>query len=206
MTSPLLSCWNLKSYRERLGMNCMIFVYLRLREDSITNEQWYFVMVNITRGWIDVRDDRFSKFRNRKKLWSLESFGKWRHNLNLNNLNNFNLNLVINWHAQRAWRKMSLIPSVLLKVLLLITCHWIVGILKILKKWCYGTWGNKQYINLQAEIYFETTSFCIARDRHQYQSVQVTHRAVGVRTMHGFGTDLVGNPAIWLVERQNLVN
>ena len=25
-------------------------VYLRLREDSITNEQWYFAMVNITRG------------------------------------------------------------------------------------------------------------------------------------------------------------
>ena len=27
-------------------------------------------------------------------------------------------------------------------------------------------------------------------------SVQVTHRAVGGRTMHGFGTDLVRNPAI----------
>ena len=27
-------------------------------------------------------------------------------------------------------------------------------------------------------------------------SVQVTHRAVGARTMHGFGTDLVRNPAI----------
>ena len=156
MTSQLLSCWNLKSYRERLGMNCMIFVYLRLREDLITNEQWYFVMMNIARGWIDVRDDRFSKFHNRKKLRSLELFGKWRHNLNLNNLN---LNLVINWHAQRARRKMSLIPSVLPKVLLVMTCHWIVGILKKLKKWCYGTWGNNQYINLQAEIYFEATIF-----------------------------------------------
>ena len=31
-------------------------------------------------------------------------------------------------------------------------------------------------------------------------SVQVTHRAVGGRTMHSFGTDLVRNPAIWLVE------
>ena len=61
-------------------MNGMIFVYLRLREDSITNEQWYFAMVNITRGWIHDRDDRFSKFRNIKKnLWSFESFGKWRH-------------------------------------------------------------------------------------------------------------------------------
>ena len=41
------------------------FVYLRLRVDSITNEQWYFAMVNITRGWIHARDDRFSKFRGR---------------------------------------------------------------------------------------------------------------------------------------------
>ena len=37
-------------------------------------------MVNITRGWIHVRDDRFSKLHNRKNLQSLESFGKWRHN------------------------------------------------------------------------------------------------------------------------------
>ena len=61
-------------------MNGMVFGYLRLREDSITNEQWYVAMVNITRGWIHVRDDRFSKFRNRKNLRSLESYGKRRHN------------------------------------------------------------------------------------------------------------------------------
>ena len=34
-------------------------------------------------------------------------------------------------------------------------------------------------------------------------SVQVTHHAVGARTMHGFGTDLVMNPAIWLVESRD---
>ena len=37
-------------------------------------------------------------------------------------------------------------------------------------------------------------------------SVQVTHRAVGARTMHGFATDLVRNPAIWLVESRDYVN
>ena len=63
-----------------IGMNCMVFVYLRLHEDSITNEQWYFAMVNITRGWIHARDDRFAKFRGRKNLRSLESFDKRRHN------------------------------------------------------------------------------------------------------------------------------
>ena len=61
-------------------MNGMVFIYLRLREDSITNEQWYLAMVNITRGWIRVRDDRFSKFDGRKNLRSLESFDKRRHN------------------------------------------------------------------------------------------------------------------------------
>ena len=37
-------------------------------------------------------------------------------------------------------------------------------------------------------------------------SVQVLHRAVGAGTMHGFGTDLVRNPTIWLVENLNRVN
>ena len=37
-------------------------------------------MVNITRDWIHVRDDIFSKFRNRKNLRSFESFDKLRHN------------------------------------------------------------------------------------------------------------------------------
>ena len=37
-------------------------------------------------------------------------------------------------------------------------------------------------------------------------SKQVTHRAVGTRTMHGFGTDLVRIPAIWLVDSRNYVN
>ena len=34
-------------------------------------------------------------------------------------------------------------------------------------------------------------------------SVQVTHRAVGALTMHGFGTGLVRNPTIWLAENPN---
>ena len=36
-------------------------------------------------------------------------------------------------------------------------------------------------------------------------SVQVTHLEVGARTMHAYDTDLVRNPAIWLVESQDLV-
>ena len=147
MTSQLLSCWHLKSYRERLGMNGMTFVYLRLREASITNEQWYFAMVIITRGLIHVRDDRFSQFRNRKNLRSLKSFGKWHHNL-----------------LARATcpAKTSLIPSALPNVLLVMACPWI-GLFSIveifLKKWCYGTWGNNQYRNLQAEVFFWSDTF-----------------------------------------------
>ena len=36
-------------------------------------------------------------------------------------------------------------------------------------------------------------------------SVQVTHIEVGARTILDFETDLVRNPAIWLVESQDLV-
>ena len=35
------------------------------------------------------------------------------------------------------------------------------------ENWRYGTWGNNQYRNLQAEVYFEATRFCIARDQRQ---------------------------------------
>ena len=37
-------------------------------------------------------------------------------------------------------------------------------------------------------------------------SVQVTRRAVGSKTMHGSGCNLVWNPPIWLVESWNYVN
>ena len=38
------------------------------------------------------------------------------------------------------------------------------------------------------------------------ENVQVTHRAVGGESMHGFGTDLFNNPAIRLVDNRNYVN
>ena len=50
-------------------------------------------------------------------------------------LNRLVSDVTINWLAQRARRKMSLIPSALPNVLLVtLACRWIVGIVKILKK------------------------------------------------------------------------
>ena len=46
---------------------------------------------------------------------------------------------------------------------------------------------------LQAEVYFEATHFASHVTSINTGSVQVTQRAVGTRTMHGFGTDLVRN-------------
>ena len=183
MTSQLLSCWHLKSYRERLGMNGMISVYLRLHDGSITNQQWYFSIVNITRGWIHVPDDRFSKFRNRKNLRSFEPFGKWRHDLLARATHTANNVLDDMIFAKR------------------LTCNGISldsWHCENIKKWCYWTWGNNQYRNLQAGVNFEPIRFCVARDQRHYRKC-----AVGVGTMHGFGTDLVRNPAIWLVESRN---
>ena len=84
-------------------------------EGSITNEQSYFSMVNITRGWIHFGDDRISKFHNGKNLRSFESFGKWCHN----------------WLATRTANNVF-DPSSLAKRLMLMTCHCIFGIIKIL--------------------------------------------------------------------------
>ena len=50
-------------------------------------------------------------------------------------LNHLVSDVIIIWHAQRARRKMSLIPSALPNVLLVIACRWIVGIVKILKNY-----------------------------------------------------------------------
>ena len=48
-------------------------------------------------------------------------------------LNSLVSDVIINWHAQLARRKMSLIPSALPNVLLLMACRCIVGIVNILK-------------------------------------------------------------------------
>ena len=188
MTSQLLSCWHLKSYRERLGMNGMVFVYLRLCEDSFTNEQWYFAMVNITRGWIHLRDDFPSS--------AIERI--------CGALNRLVSDVIINWHAQRARWKMSLILSTLPNVLLVtLAWRWIIGIVKIL---------NNDAMEPEEITCIEIYRLKFILKRHDFVlhatsvntgSVQVTHRAVGARTMHGFGTDLVRNPAIWLVESRD---
>ena len=106
-------------------------------------------------------------------------------------LNRLVSDVIINWHAQRAQRKMSLIPSALPNILLIRACHWIVGIVKILK---HDAMEPEEITNI--EVYMLKTSVNTG-------SVQVMHRAVGARTMDGFGTDLVSNLAIWLVESRD---
>ena len=96
MTKAAIDRYSVKII-DRLGMNAMIFVYIRVREDSIRNEQWYFEMK--------------------------ESAA----------LNRLVSDVIINWHAQRARRKMSLIPSALPNILFVMACRWLVGIVKILK-------------------------------------------------------------------------
>ena len=121
-------------------------------------------------------------------------------------LNRLVSDVIINWHAQRARRKMSLIPSALPNVLLVMVCRWIVGIVKTLKN---DAMEPEEITNI--EIYrlkfiLKWHVFVLHVTSVNTGSVQVTHRAVGARTMHGFGTDLVRNPAIWLVESRDYVN
>ena len=58
-------------------MKGMIFVDLRLYEGSLTNEEWYFLMVNVTRGSINIRDATFSKVHKKKNPRSRKSFAKY---------------------------------------------------------------------------------------------------------------------------------
>ena len=112
--------------------------------------------------------------------------------------------VIINWHAQRTRRKMSLIPSALPNVLFVtLACRWIIGIVKILNN---DAMEPDEITN--TEIYrlkfiLKRHVFLLHVTSVNTGSVQVTHRAVGARTMHTFGTDLVRNPAIWLVESRD---
>ena len=61
--------------------------------------------------------------------------------------------------------------------------------------------------NLQADVYFEVTHFFYCHmTSFVTGSVLVKHCAVGAKTMHSLGTELIRNLAIWLVENLNWVN
>ena len=80
-----------------------------------------------------------------------------------------------------------------------LTCRWIIGIVKILNN---DAMEPEEITNI--EIYrlkfiFKRDVFVLHVTSVNTGSVQVTR----ARTMHGFGTDLVRNPAIWLVESRD---
>ena len=119
-------------------------------------------------------------------------------------LNRLVSDVIINWHAQRARRKMSLIPSALSKsYLYLMACRLIVGIVKILRN---DAMEPEEITSIEITdwslFWSDTCLYCTWNTG----SVQVAYRAVGARTINGFGTDLVRNPAIWLVESRVYVN
>ena len=118
-------------------------------------------------------------------------------------LNRLVSDVIINWHAQRPRRKMSLIPSALPNVLLVMACRWIVGIVKILQN---DAMEPEEITNIEVyrpKFILKRHVFVMHVTSVNTGSVQVKHRGVGARTMHGFGTDLVSNPAIWLVESRD---
>ena len=118
-------------------------------------------------------------------------------------LNRLASDVIINWHAQCARGKLYLIPSALPNVLLVMACHWIVGIAKIITN---DGMEPQEITNI--EIYrpkfiLKWQVFVLHETSVNAGSVQVTHRAVGARTLHGLGTDLVRNLVIWLVESRD---
>ena len=117
MTSQWLSCWHLKSYRERLEKNGMIFVYqdyveIQLQMSSVFLHWWISPEVEFTSVMTDFPSFKIDRI--------------------CGVLNRLVSDVMIIWHTQRARRKMYLIPSALPNVLLVMACRWIVGTVKIL--------------------------------------------------------------------------
>ena len=154
MTSQLPSCWHLKSYRERLWMNDMVFVYLRLREIQLQMSS------GILQWWISPEVEFTSV---------LTYFPSSANERICGALNRLVSDVIIKWHAQRARRKMSLIPSALPNFLIVMTCRWIVGIVKILKN---DAMEPEEITNIEfnrLKFILKRHVFCIARDKRQYR-------------------------------------
>ena len=115
---------HLKTYREQLGMNGMIFVYLRLRERKIQLQMssgillcWISPEVELTSVMTDFPSSAIERI--------------------CGVLNHLVSDVMINWHAQRARRNMPLISSALPNILCVMTvmaCRWIIGKKKNMKK------------------------------------------------------------------------
>ena len=85
-------------------------------------------------------------------------------------------------------------------------CRWIVGIVKILEN---DAMEPEEITNIEIyrlEFILKQHIFVFHVTSVNTESVQVTHPAVGAGTKHGFGTDPIRNPTIWLVESRNQVN
>ena len=122
-------------------------------------------------------------------------------------LNRLVSDVIINRHTQRARRKMFLIPSAFPNVLLVtLACRWIIGIVRILNNGAIEPEQNTNIEIYRLKFILKRHVFVLHVTSVNIGSVQVTHRAVGARTMHGFGTDLVRNLAIWLMESRDWVN
>ena len=118
-------------------------------------------------------------------------------------LNRLVSDVIINWHVQRARRKMSLIPSALPNALLVMVCRWTVGIVKTLKNYAMEPEEITNIEIYRLKFILKRHVFVLHVTSVNTGTVQVMHHAVGARTMHGFGTDLVRNPAIWFVESRD---
>ena len=70
-------------------------------------------------------------------------------------------------------------------------CRWIVGIVKVFMNNTIELAETNNRKSIQAEVYFEATPFHNACHQRHYRKC-----AIGARTMHGLGTDVVKNPAV----------
>ena len=77
-------------------------------------------------------------------------------------------------------------------------------------KWCHESKINYTFVNLKATKISKRFVFvlvtCPRRLPEEWPEACGSLTAVGAGTKHGFGTDPIRNPTIWLVESRNQVN
>ena len=176
------------SYRGRLGINGMVFVYLRLHEGS--QYKWTikkFLTVHITRGWTHVCDYLVFQFHDRKIMRIRVSFGKCRYNLGSRATLTAGNNIFdVFKPCQTSYFQWNMV-----EYLSLWNYQWIM------------LWSRRKKYNIEIynmEFILKQRVFASHLTLFNTGRVQFTHRVVIARIMHIFFTDLVRNPTVLLVE------
>ena len=186
--SQSLTCFHLKLYRE-LEMNGMVSVYLRLHEGS--NHKWTMVFFNGEYNqtfnswqWFHVFQVSWQKYSCRAMNRLMSDVIICRSRATHTTANDV-------FDPFKPCQRLICNSMPLVRIVTLLLNNAMEPVKRTIRKIYRLKFILKQHVFVMHVVSVITGS------------VQATHRAVGARTMHCFGTGLVKNRDIWLVESLN---